>query len=181
MNHKVRRTKISMIILAGISLVGMQNAIAQVSSIPGGGNLNANTPNNGDIWNLQGDAYLSNGSASQASTALPANLAINGVTGGSTITLNDGAGHYNYFSGTAATVLNLSNVTITGGSASAFGGSLQGGAYELEGGVSSQFITGLICALVYRGGDSLLHILPPDIQYEAHNNQVLLRFLRLYM
>ncbi len=40
-------------------------------------------------------------------------------------------------------------------------GSLQGGAYELEGGVSSQFITGLICALVYRGGDSLLHILPP--------------------
>lgn len=40
-------------------------------------------------------------------------------------------------------------------------GRLQSGAYELEGGVSSQFITGLIFALVYLGGNSLLHILAP--------------------
>lgn len=40
-------------------------------------------------------------------------------------------------------------------------GRLQSGAYELEGGVSSQFVTGLIFALVYLGGDSLLRILPP--------------------
>lgn len=40
-------------------------------------------------------------------------------------------------------------------------GRLQSGAYELEGGVSSQFVTGLIFALIRLGGDSLLHILAP--------------------
>ena len=40
-------------------------------------------------------------------------------------------------------------------------GQLRSGAYEVEGGVSSQFITGLIFALVYLGGDSALRILPP--------------------
>lgn len=40
-------------------------------------------------------------------------------------------------------------------------GSLQSGDYEIAGGVSSQFITGLLFALVYLGGDSTLTVLPP--------------------
>ena len=40
-------------------------------------------------------------------------------------------------------------------------GRLQKGTYELRGDVSSQFITGLIFALLYVGGDSFVHILPP--------------------
>ena len=40
-------------------------------------------------------------------------------------------------------------------------GSLTGGHYRVRGDVSSQFITGLILALVYAGGDSAVEILPP--------------------
>ena len=40
-------------------------------------------------------------------------------------------------------------------------GSLQSGDYEIAGGVSSQFITGLLFALVFLGGDSTLTVLPP--------------------
>ena len=40
-------------------------------------------------------------------------------------------------------------------------GSLTSGAYRIRGDVSSQFITGLILALVYVGGDSTVEIIPP--------------------
>lgn len=40
-------------------------------------------------------------------------------------------------------------------------GSLQCGNYKIRGDVSSQFITGLVLALVYLGGDSTIEILPP--------------------
>ena len=40
-------------------------------------------------------------------------------------------------------------------------GKLESGAYELRGDVSSQFITGLIFALLYLGKDSLIRIIPP--------------------
>lgn len=40
-------------------------------------------------------------------------------------------------------------------------GKLQSGSYKLRGDISSQFITGLIFALVYLGEDSLIEILPP--------------------
>ena len=40
-------------------------------------------------------------------------------------------------------------------------GDLKSGAYELRGDVSSQFITGLIFALVYLGKESSIRILPP--------------------
>lgn len=40
-------------------------------------------------------------------------------------------------------------------------GNLESGTYELRGDVSSQFITGLIFALVYLGGDSTIRIRPP--------------------
>ena len=40
-------------------------------------------------------------------------------------------------------------------------GSLKSGSYKIRGDVSSQFITGLILALVYLGDDSSVEILPP--------------------
>lgn len=40
-------------------------------------------------------------------------------------------------------------------------GKLEGGEYEISGGVSSQFITGLIFALVYLGKESSIRIVPP--------------------
>ena len=40
-------------------------------------------------------------------------------------------------------------------------GKLNGGHYRIRGDVSSQFITGLIFALVYLGGDASLEIIPP--------------------
>ena len=40
-------------------------------------------------------------------------------------------------------------------------GKLTSGTYELRGDVSSQFITGLIFALLYLGKDSVIHIIPP--------------------
>lgn len=82
--------------------------------IPSGANLNSYTAGNGDVWNLQGNAILTNGTSASYAKALPSVLTIKGVSGGSTITLNDGAGHYGYFTGGAIT-LNLSDVTFTGG------------------------------------------------------------------
>ena len=40
-------------------------------------------------------------------------------------------------------------------------GSLKSGEYEINGDISSQFITGLIFALVYLGEDSVISIIPP--------------------
>ena len=40
-------------------------------------------------------------------------------------------------------------------------GSLDGGSYQIRGDISSQFITGLIFALVYLGKDASVEILPP--------------------
>ncbi len=40
-------------------------------------------------------------------------------------------------------------------------GNLQSGTYQLRGDISSQFITGLLFALVYLGKESLIEILPP--------------------
>lgn len=40
-------------------------------------------------------------------------------------------------------------------------GKLKGGSYKLRGSISSQFITGLILALVYLGEDSEIEIIPP--------------------
>ena len=40
-------------------------------------------------------------------------------------------------------------------------GSLQSGTYRVRGDISSQFITGLLLALVYLGGESTVEILPP--------------------
>ena len=40
-------------------------------------------------------------------------------------------------------------------------GNLKSGSYKIRGDISSQFITGLIFALVYLGGDSSIEIIPP--------------------
>ncbi|MFC0696888.1 autotransporter outer membrane beta-barrel domain-containing protein [Paraburkholderia humisilvae] len=109
-----KRRLLSLVMLT--LMVTSQSTFAQ-TSIPAGANLNGFTPANGDIWNLQGDAYLSNGTSASFAKALPLGtpgLTINGVASGSTVTLNDGAGHYAYFSG-GATILNLSDIRFTGG------------------------------------------------------------------
>ena len=40
-------------------------------------------------------------------------------------------------------------------------GKLKSGSYKIRGDISSQFITGLIFALIYLGGDSFIEIIPP--------------------
>ncbi|MBE5781370.1 MAG: 3-phosphoshikimate 1-carboxyvinyltransferase [Clostridiales bacterium] len=40
-------------------------------------------------------------------------------------------------------------------------GSLQSGCYEVRGDISSQFITGLMLALIYRNEDAVIKVLPP--------------------
>lgn len=106
-----------------IALLFSQSATAATITVPNGTNLNTLTPVNGDTWTLLGNAYLSNGASASFAKALPANLTftINGASTGSTVTLNDGAGHYGYLSAGSAT-LNLSNVTFTGGNNNAGSG-----------------------------------------------------------
>ncbi|MGE8150196.1 autotransporter outer membrane beta-barrel domain-containing protein [Pseudomonas vancouverensis] len=85
--------------------------------VANGTNLNSLPATSSTVWDLLGDASLS-GSTLSTAKALPTGppgLAINGVSSGSTVTLNDGAGHFGFFSGGAST-LNLSNVTFVGGS-----------------------------------------------------------------
>lgn len=101
--------------LCGLTLA-QQPAWAQ--TIPSGGNLCSVPATNVTVWTLEGNAFLSDGVNASAAKALPTGtpgLTINGAAGGSTITLNDGAGHFAHFSGTT-TALNLSNVILTGGS-----------------------------------------------------------------
>ena len=45
-------------------------------------------------------------------------------------------------------------------------GALQPGNYEVDGSISSQFITGLLCTLPLLGGDSTITVLPP---YESQS------------
>ncbi len=40
-------------------------------------------------------------------------------------------------------------------------GKLTGGSFKINGGISSQFITGLVFALIYLGDDSVIEIIPP--------------------
>ena len=105
-------------IIGAGSIIAAQPLMAQTTiSVPTNSNLNIYSPVNGDIWNLQGNAFLSDNINTSAAKALPSGtpgLTINGVAGISTITLNDSANHYGYFSG-STTTFNLSNVTIIGG------------------------------------------------------------------
>ena len=93
------------------------------TAVPDGANLAAlPAPVSTDIWNLQGNATLFDPAVTAPSFALTLpvgapGLTINGVASGSTITLNDGAGHFGFFNNATASAvtLNLSDVTITGG------------------------------------------------------------------
>ena len=100
-----------------ISLLLTSHAVAQ--SVPDGANLGTlAAPTSSTVWNLLGDAALYQGSSASFKEVLPTGtpgLTINGAAGGSTVTLNDGAGHAGYFGGSNATTMNLSNVTFTGG------------------------------------------------------------------
>lgn len=107
------RSTVSAFVLGGAMLTGM-SALAATVEVPDGVNLNTLTPLSGDIWNLQGNDFLSDGAGASYSKALPAALTINGVSGGSSITMSDTLGHYGYFSGGNLT-LSLSDVAISGG------------------------------------------------------------------
>lgn len=110
-------------LLAALSLAPGQSALAQ--DVPGGTNLNnLAPPTNGTSWNLLGNVVLYGGGVS---TALPLPVGAPGLTitgNGNTVTLNDGAGHYGYFSGSGATTFNLANITIAGGSRAGAGGAM---------------------------------------------------------
>ena len=110
-------------IALAISLLLAQQAAAQ--SIPNGTNLGSlAAPASSTVWSLLGDATLYQSPSASFKEALPTGmpgLTINGVAGGSTVTLNDAAGHYGNFSASSATTFNLSNVTFTGGNNSTAG------------------------------------------------------------
>jgi len=105
-------------------LAGAGSLQAATYDVLDGENLNppvvAVPPAAGDVWTLQGNATVFSGAAAayygvQLPTGAANALTINGAAGGSTVTLNDGAGHTGYFYSRAATTVNLSNVTFTGG------------------------------------------------------------------
>ncbi|WP_213774684.1 autotransporter outer membrane beta-barrel domain-containing protein [Bradyrhizobium sp. dw_78] len=129
---------------AGASGCGMAimaavlSAGAQAQTVPDGTNLaTLGAPTNTTVWNLQGGASLYDPAALATSFGLTLpgmpGLTINGATGGSTITLNDAAGHFGYFSAPDATTLTLNNITLTGGSETD-GGAINGaGALTVSG------------------------------------------------
>ena len=97
-------------------------SLTNAQTIPPGTNLATLTPpTSTTIWDLQGGAFL------PTALALPAGLpglTINGAAGGSTITLNDGAGHFGSFIASGATTFNLSDVTVTGGQSAGTSGAI---------------------------------------------------------
>ena len=115
--------------LIATMLAGAGSLQAQ-TVVPAGTNLaTLPPPVASDIWNLQGNATLFDPAATAPSfaLALPAGapgLSINGVASGSTITLNDGAGHFGFFVVGAGGTLSLSDVTMTGGSDPGSGGAI---------------------------------------------------------
>lgn len=106
-------------------------AFASTYNIPDGSDLSrAPAPwlpvVSGDIWNLMGSKITS------TSIALPTGaggLTINGAAGGSTVTLNDGLGHYGRFTNGNTAYLNLGggDLSFTGGNA---GASSDGGVFS---------------------------------------------------
>src|SRR5262245_30352574 len=107
-------------ISSSIMLLPARPAVAQTFSIPPGGNIASFVPSPappGAVVQLQGDASLS-------TTQQFTDLTVNGVPGISTITLSSGG----FFQGIASptSTLDLSNVTITGGSRTGNGGAVSG-------------------------------------------------------
>src|SRR5262245_17716066 len=107
-------------ISSSILLLPARPAVAQTFSIPPGGNIASFVPSPappGAVVQLQGDASLS-------TTQQFTDLTVNGVPGISTITLSSGG----FFQGIASptSTLDLSNVTITGGSRTGNGGAVSG-------------------------------------------------------
>src|SRR5262245_5609429 len=107
-------------ISSSIMLLPARPAVAQTFSIPPGGNIASFVSSPappGAVVQLQGDASLS-------TTQQFTDLTVNGVPGISTITLSSGG----FFQGIASptSTLDLSNVTITGGSRTGNGGAVSG-------------------------------------------------------
>ena len=127
MAGKFRLHQRSLSILTSTTILAFAFGASEVSqaqtaySVPSGANLATAvpTPVNGDSWNLQGSAFLySTGTSFRKTIPIGSpGLTINGAAGGSTITLNNGAGNYGGLGGGGSPlILTLSNVTFTGGS-----------------------------------------------------------------
>jgi predicted outer membrane repeat protein len=101
--------------------VGVASSGALAQTVPGGTNLYptyTGSATSSTVWNLLGDAYVSNGTSASVAVSLPSGLTIDGAAGGSTITMNDGANHFAYFNFATDVTLNLNDVTFTGGGTS---------------------------------------------------------------
>ena len=124
-------------------VAGTGSLRAQIS-IPDGANIPTVSPPPvvaGTVWNLQGDATIFSPAVTPSTyyqVSLPTGatgLTINGAAGGSTVTLNDGSGHFGYMASHSATTVTISNVTFTGGHNNDFpiGGTGAGGIIYNEG------------------------------------------------
>ncbi len=136
-----RKPKVGRLLAGGCGVAVMAallSAGAQAQTVPAGTNLaTLAAPTNTTVWSLVGNASLYDPAALAASFGLTLpgmpGLTINGAAGGSTITLNDAAGHFGYFSAPAATTLTLNTITLTGGSETD-GGAINGaGALTVSG------------------------------------------------
>ncbi|MFD4835924.1 autotransporter domain-containing protein [Achromobacter sp. NPDC058515] len=106
---------------------------AGAQAVPPGGNLfSLPAPTAATVWTLQGPAVLYNSASTSQLLTLPAGAPGLTLAGnGNTLTLNDGAGHFGYFSG-ATVAFNLSDITITGGTRSIAGSALTASALTLN-------------------------------------------------
>ena len=111
-------------------VVGISAVVSPASAqtiVPDGTNLaTLSPPVATDVWNLQGNAALFDpaGAISHYALSLPDGLTVNGVAGGSTLMLDDEAGHAGYFTAASGATLNLSNIIISGAENNASGGAI---------------------------------------------------------
>jgi len=114
LSRSLKAALLGISVLSGLVLVSSE---APGQTVPAGTNLYTQPATPSTIWNLEGGAYLSDGTSASILKPIPSGLTINGVDGGSTITMNDGLGHSASIDLSGGGTLNLSNVTFTGGAA----------------------------------------------------------------
>ena len=127
-------------VLVSLGLTAAQSW-ALTHSLADGDNIYslATSLNSGDEINFSGNAVMF-GSGSSVSMTLPDSLTMSGAAGGTTITMNNGAGSYGRFAlSTSSTnkTFSISNVTFTGGYVSG-----SGAVFGLTGGSSKITMAG---------------------------------------
>jgi len=116
LSRSLKAALLGISVLSGLILVS-SGAPGQTVPIPNGTNLYTQSATPTTIWNLEGGAYLSDENSAYIYKSMPSGLTINGVGGGSRITMNDGLDHSASINLSGGGTLNLSNVTFTGGAA----------------------------------------------------------------